>query len=124
MQYESRLRNLQRFLVLPQLRVKLLWFPIVKYWIRQEFKPKQLNRDQRRRLKRWRRKLHGYLLLALDRTQWKGRNLIVVSLIWDKHALAVNWAFLDKKGSRNFAEQKAVLKPVLKLLKPYPVLLL
>ena len=75
-------------------------------------------------MKRLRRKHHGYLLLALDRTQWKGRNLIVVSLIWDKHALAVNWEFLDKKGSSNFAEQRTVLKPVLKLLQSYPVLVL
>ena len=92
-QYESRLRNLQRFLVLPKLSIKLLWFPIVKYWILQEFKPKSLNRTQRRLLKRLKRKYHGHLLIALDRTQWKGRNLIVVSIIWDKHALAINWEF-------------------------------
>ena len=61
-QYERRLRNLQRFLILPKLSLKLLWFPVVKYWIRQEFKPKQLNRAQRRRLKQLRRKYHGYLL--------------------------------------------------------------
>jgi hypothetical protein len=30
-QYQSRKRNLQRFLVLPQLCVKLLWFPLIKY---------------------------------------------------------------------------------------------
>lgn len=35
-QYQSRKRNLQRFLVLPQLSVKVLWFPLLKYWIRQE----------------------------------------------------------------------------------------
>ena len=31
---------------------------------------------------------------------------------------------LAKKGSSNFAEQKTVLKPILKLLKPYPAFLL
>jgi hypothetical protein len=35
-QYQNHKRNLQRFLVLPQLCVKLLWFPLIKYWIRQE----------------------------------------------------------------------------------------
>jgi len=34
-QYQSRQRSLQRFLNLPQLNVKLLWFPLIKYWIRQ-----------------------------------------------------------------------------------------
>jgi hypothetical protein len=34
-QYNSRRRNLQRFLNLPQLNIKLLWFPLLKYWIRQ-----------------------------------------------------------------------------------------
>jgi hypothetical protein len=34
-QYQSRTRNLQRFLKLPQLNVKLLWFPLIKHWIRQ-----------------------------------------------------------------------------------------
>jgi len=34
-QYRSRKRNLQRFLMLPQLSIKLLWFPLLKYWIRQ-----------------------------------------------------------------------------------------
>ena len=31
--FESRRRNLQRFLKLPQLRVKLLWFPLIKHII-------------------------------------------------------------------------------------------
>jgi len=34
-QFESHRRNLQRFLMLPQLSVKALCFPIVKYWLKQ-----------------------------------------------------------------------------------------
>jgi hypothetical protein len=34
--FESRRRNLQRFLKLPQLSVKLLWFPLIKHIIKQE----------------------------------------------------------------------------------------
>jgi len=51
-QYQSRKRNLQRFLVLPQLNIKLLWFPLLKYWIRQEQTGQNRNREQRRRLKK------------------------------------------------------------------------
>lgn len=50
--YESRIRNLQRFLALPRLCVKVLWFPLIKYWIRQEQTGHQLNRAQRRYLKK------------------------------------------------------------------------
>ncbi|OBQ29038.1 MAG: transposase, partial [Anabaena sp. MDT14b] len=39
--------NLQRFLGIGKLCVKLLWFPLIKYWIRQSLTPKQLNREQR-----------------------------------------------------------------------------
>jgi hypothetical protein len=42
-QFASRKRNLQRFLVLPQLSIKLLWFPLIKYWLRQERTGHQLN---------------------------------------------------------------------------------
>ena len=50
--YASRKRNLQRFLVLPRLSLKVLWFPLIKYWIRQAQTGHCLNRDQRRRLKK------------------------------------------------------------------------
>ncbi|MBM0745371.1 hypothetical protein JOY44_28515 (plasmid) [Phormidium sp. CLA17] len=38
-QFESRRRNLQRFLMLPQLSAKALWFPILKYWLKGHFNP-------------------------------------------------------------------------------------
>ncbi|WP_390883028.1 hypothetical protein [Kovacikia minuta] len=37
-QFESRRRNLQRFLMVPQLSAQALWFPISKYWLKQHFK--------------------------------------------------------------------------------------
>ena len=79
--YDSRIRNLQRFLLLPQLSVHLLWFPIIKYWLTQEYKGRHLNHKQRRRLKRLKRRTCGYIILALDRTQWKGRNIIMVTVV-------------------------------------------
>jgi hypothetical protein len=45
-QYESRLRNLQRFLYLPQLNVKLLLFPIIKQIIKQQFRQPAKKQNQ------------------------------------------------------------------------------
>ena len=123
-QYRSRIRNLQRFLILPQLSVRLLWFPILKYWLRQESQGRGLNRDQRRHLKKLKRRTHGYLVLALDRTQWKDRNLFMVTVIWGNHALPVYWEIISKEGSSNLATQIRLLKPAIKLLKPHPILVL
>lgn len=122
--YSSRIRNLQRFLMLPQLSIRLLWFPILKYWLRQEVKERQFNRSGRRHLKKLRHTLSGYVVIAVDRTQWRGRNLMMVSIVWGKHALPVYWEMLEKQGSSNIATQKRVLKPAIKLLKPYRVLVL
>ncbi len=123
-QYSSRIRNLQRFLILPQLSVRLLWFPILKYWLRQEYQGRGLNRDQRRRLKKLKRRTQGHLVLALDRTQWKGRNLFMVTVIWGNHALPVYWELIAKDGSRNLETQIRLLRPAIKLFRPHPILVL
>ncbi|OUL21472.1 IS4 family transposase [Nostoc sp. 106C] len=123
-QYGSRKRNLQRFLNLPRLNVKLLWFPLIKYWIRQVQTGRNLNRDQRRRLQRLKHHKYGYWMIAIDRTQWKGRNVFMVSLVWGTHALPLYWEVLKQVGNSNFHTQKRLLKTVLTLLKNYPVLVL
>lgn len=123
-QYNSRIRNLQRFLILPQLSVRLLWFPILKYWLRQEVQGRGLNRDQRRHLKKLKRRMGGTLVLALDRTQWKGRNLLMVTVVWGNHALPVYWELMPKEGSSNLATQMRLLKPAIKLFQPHPILVL
>ena len=64
------------------------------------------------------------LLVVIDRTQWRDRNLFVVSLIWEKRSLPVSWVLLDKKGSSNLAEQQKLLRPVLRLLKGYKFVVL
>jgi hypothetical protein len=122
--YESRLRNIQRFLHLPHLSVKLLWFPIVKHMVKQQFRAHRMNRAQRRQRQKLHLIQHGYLLLIMDRSQWRERNLIMLSLVWGQHALPVYWRCLAKKGSSNLAQQKSLLAPVLKLLTPYPVVVL
>jgi hypothetical protein len=123
-QFASRKRNLQRFLVLPQLSVKLLWFPLIKYWIRQEEAGKGLNREQRRRRPALKHQKSGYWIIAIDRTEWKGRNIFMVSLVWGTHALPIYWEVLEQVGSSDLKTQKRLLKPVLHLLKNYPVLVL
>jgi hypothetical protein len=50
--------------------------------------------------------------------------LFVVSLIWGRHAPPVYWGCLQKKGNSNFKTQKELLAPGLKLLKPYPIMVL
>lgn len=104
-QFESRRRSIQRFLILPQLSIRALWFPILKYWLKLHF-------EQTNRLK-----------LAIDRTQWQGRNLFVVSVLWDKRAMPIYWQVLPKRGCSNLAEQKALLRPVFRLLKHYRIIL-
>ena len=87
-------------------------------------KQRTLNRAQRRRAQKLKLIHKGYLLLALDRTQWQERNIIMLSLIWGKHALPIYWELLGKKGASNFSEQKRFIAPVLRLLRSYPIVLL
>ena len=66
--YESRVRNLQRFLDLPQLTAKMLWFPIIKQLLKQEWRSQPSNRQQRRRAKKLQLIHQGHLFLIVDRT--------------------------------------------------------
>jgi hypothetical protein len=68
--YESRRRHLQRFLLLPSLSVPLVWFPLIKYILRTQIP------------------LGSRVVVPLDRTQWKSNNLLMISVIWKKRALA------------------------------------
>ena len=104
--YESRRKHLQRFLTLSSLSVPLFWFPIVQMIIQQEF------RDGSR------------LILTLDRTQWKNNNILVIAVIYKKRAIPLYWQVLNKRGSSNLSEQQAIIKPILRLLKKYELVLL
>ena len=101
--FESRRRHLQRFLILPQLSVALIWLPLIKGLIRTQIKAE------------------NQVILTLDRTQWRANNLFMVSVIWSKRAWPVYWQFMPKIGSSNLAQQKAILRPCLRLLKSYRV---
>jgi hypothetical protein len=104
--YESRRRHIQRFLQLPAMSVALIWLPLVEGIIKLKFKPR------------------ARLYLAIDRTQWTEKNLFVIAVIIEKRAIPIYWQFLDKKGASNLAEQKALIRPALRLLKSYEIVLL
>jgi hypothetical protein len=122
-QYASRKRNLQRFLSLPRLCVKLLWLPLIKYWLRQVRTGQGVNRVQRRALKKKHQK-YGYWLIAIDRTQWKERNIFMVTVVWGTHALPVYWEVLNQVGNSSLKTQKRLLKVALRLFKQESVLVL
>ena len=122
--YPSRKRNLQRFLVIPRLCVKLLWFPLIKLWIREAETGYLLNREQRRHLKKSKHQKYGYWLIAIDRTQWKGRNVFMITLVWGTHALPLYWEVLNQPGNSDLKTQKRLLKVALSLLKDSPILVL
>ncbi|MBD1828528.1 hypothetical protein NDI47_21995 [Microcoleus vaginatus GB1-A2] len=67
-------------------------------------------------------KAESQLVIALDRTQWKEHNVLMVSAIVQKRAFPLFWTLLDKKGASNLAEQQQVLRPVIRLLKRYKLI--
>lgn len=105
-QQNSRRRHIQRFLSLNKLSVVLLWFPLIKQIIARHIgKNKQL-------------------IVALDRTQWKENNILMVSAIYQKRALPIFWILLDKKGVSDLREQQVVLRPVIKLFKAHKLVII
>ena len=103
---ESRRKKIQRFLISSNLSLSLLWFPLIKKIILTQFK----KGDR--------------LIVTIDRTQWKTNNISMVSVIWKKRALPIYWLLLSKKGSSDFYEQVATIRPVLKLLKDYKLVVI
>jgi hypothetical protein len=104
--YESRRKHIQRFLVLSALSIPKLWFPLIKVIIHKEFK------------------LGSRLIITIDRTQWKDKNVFVIAVIWQKRAIPIYWQLLNKRGASNLAEQQALIQPVLCLLKDYELVII
>ena len=77
----------------------MFWFPIIKKIINQEFSDS------------------SQLILTIDRTQWKDSKIFVIAVIYKKRALPIYGLVLNKKCSSNLAEQKGLIKSVLRLLK-------
>ncbi len=104
--YQSRRKHIQRFLVLSALSIPIFWFPVIKAVIRKEFK------------------IGSRLIITIDRTQWKDKNVFLVAVIWKKRALPIYWQLLEKKGASNLSEQQALIQPVLSLLNNYELVIL
>lgn len=64
------------------------------------------------------------LIIALDRTQWKEKNILMASVIYQKRALPIFWILLEKKGVSDLREQQVVLRPVIKLLKAHKLVVI
>ena len=101
----SRRRHIQRFLQIKALSILVLWFPIIKEAISHQLKAST------------------QLVIALDRTQWKEYNVLMVSAIYQKRAWTLFWTLLEKQGASNLAEQQQVLRPVIRLLKRYKLVI-
>ncbi len=104
--FNSRRKKIQRFLSLPQLTLEKIWLPIVQSWLKNDFAP------------------HQVFYLAIDRTNWEGINLLMISLIWDNRALPVYWELLPKQGNSNFEKQTAAISKVLPLFKKSKIIVL
>ena len=105
-QLRSRVKKIQRFLSLSQFNIKTIWFPILANWLSREW---QDNKT---------------IYLAIDRSQWRAINLLMVSMIYNNRAIPVYFFLLPKKGNSNLAQQKQVLEPALKLLQDYQIVVL
>jgi len=103
---ESRLRQLQIFLDLPQLTIALIWFPLITYWLT-TYCP-----------------IGQRLSIAIDRSQWGCINLFTLALIWQKRVIPLYWCLLPKLGNSNLLEKILPLKQVLPLLKEYKFIVL
>ena len=105
-QLRSRVKKIQRFLSLSQFNIKTVWFPILESWLKTEW---QSNKT---------------IYLAIDRSQWRAINLLMVSMIYNNRAIPVYFFLLPKKGNSNLTQQKQVLEPALRLFKKYRIIVL
>ncbi len=104
--FESRRKKIQRFLSLPILNIQRIWFPIIENWLTQNF-----SENQR-------------IYLVIDRTKWQRKNLMMISLIYDKRAIPIYWEFLPRMGNSNFEEQSKIFSQVLGLFNKYQTVIL
>ena len=91
---------------LPAINIEKLWFPLIKYILRTQF-----NRQKE-------------LIVAIDRTQWRDRNIFFICLIWQQRALPLYWEILLKKGCSNIREQKKLIRAVFLELNKYKFVLI
>ncbi|MDZ8257196.1 IS4 family transposase [Nostoc sp. ChiQUE01b] len=104
--FESRRKKIQRFLLLPNLSIEKVWFPIVITWLSIYFEREKI------------------IYIVIDRTNWSRINLFMVSVVWDKRAFPVYFSLLPKLGNSNLDEQTKILSKVLPLFENYKICVL
>jgi len=72
-----RRRKLQRFLNLPQLTERQIWYLLITYWLTYC----QVGQT---------------LSIVIARTQWGYINILLVSLVGEKRAIPLSWSLLPK----------------------------
>jgi hypothetical protein len=82
--FESRRKKLQRFLSLPIIDIKKIWFPIIIDWLSNNFTPNET------------------IYLVIDRTCWGKKNLMMFSIVYDQRSIPIFFELLPKLGSSNF----------------------
>jgi len=90
-QANSRLRKLQRWLLLSLWSASSLWLPLVHRWWQQLYPP------------------GTQIPLALDRTQWQDVNLLFLAWVRGKRAVPLLWLPLDGDGASNLEQQCQLL---------------
>ena len=85
---DSRRRKLQRFLSLRHWTVEQIWWPIILNWLTRKFPPTST------------------LYVALDRTQWGHTNFIVISLIYRRRAIPIDFKLLNKLTNQELKKLK------------------
>ena len=64
------------------------------------------------------------VIIALDRTQWRENNLLMASAIIEKRVVPIFWLMLEKQGASSLAEQQQLLRPVIRLLSKYKLVVI
>ena len=93
-------------MTIKEFSLALFWFPLVKKIIENLFS------------------ISSELVLILDINQWQNTNILMISLAWEKRAIRLYWKILTHKGASNLTEQKAVIRPVIRLLKSQKITLI
>lgn len=88
------------------MNIEELWFPIIEQWLAQIFLGNQR------------------IYLAIDRTNWKIKNLLMISVIYQKRAIPICFQLLAKLGSSNLEEQTQALSKIIPLFNKYKMVVL
>lgn len=91
---------------MPIFNIEALWFPIIKNWLSKKFSASQT------------------IYLVIDRTIGQRKNLLMISMIYERRAIPIYWEFLSKLGSSNLTEQVSLISKVLDVFKNYQVVIL